>query len=320
MNVSPERGGRGINLHNNRYSHVLMLPRIGRSLTLVRKLGGAGQALQRRFRSHASTMNRFAVCTVTMICLVGTTLAQSPITQSGEYKIEETHVASILEGLSYPSDFLSADGLKVAYSGKNPFFSPDSYHLAYIKSAGKELSVVLDGQEVGECDGVGPDGLIFSPDSKHLAYAAQKGGKWMVVVDGMEDVGYDKIGEHSLVFSSDGKRVAYWAVKDEKRLVVVDGRASSEFDGLPYDFPSDLLTPVFSPDGKRVAYVAQKGGKWMVVVDGKAGTEYDRILSSPLFSRDGKRMAYLAQKGEKWVMVLNGKTGTEYDRILLNLV
>ena len=55
--------------------------------------------------------------------------------------------------------------------------------------------MVIDGSEETSFDGTGQGSLTFSSDSQHLAYAAQSEGRWSVVVDGKQDGDYDGLRE-----------------------------------------------------------------------------------------------------------------------------
>jgi hypothetical protein len=180
--------------------------------------------------------------------------------------------------------------------------SPDNKRVAYTTKRENKSSVVIDGKEEKQYDGIGT--IVFSPDSKHTAYAAKAGDKWSVVTDGKEGKQYDSIWK--IFFSPDSRHVAYAAKTDNKWFFVVD-----EKEGKQYE---NLKTVVFSPDSKHMAYAAQAVNKWFVVLDGKEEKQYDDI-ETVIFSADSKHMAYAAKADKKWFVVIDGKEEKQYDSI-----
>ena len=85
--------------------------------------------------------------------------------------------------------------------------SPDNRRVAYVATVGDKQSVVVDGEEVTQCDGIANP--IFSPNGERMAYVGRVVNKWFVVVDGEEGKQYDGIADP--IFSPNSKRVAYGA-------------------------------------------------------------------------------------------------------------
>jgi hypothetical protein len=99
--------------------------------------------------------------------------------------------------------------------------SPDSKRLVYVSAVGNKRSVVVDGKEEKQYDGIGKGYPIFSPDNNHVAYSARTGNKWFVVVDGKEEKQYNDIGAGTLIFSPDSNHVAYSARTGNKCLTAI---------------------------------------------------------------------------------------------------
>ena len=136
-------------------------------------------------------------------------------------------------------------GLMGYYDGTMTF-SPDSKRLAYVAGApqaGSRVSMILDGAEGKQYDGIGMNALTFSPNSKRFAYPARRGDVWFVVDDRKELKAYESV-IGPIAFDDEGERMAYAAKSDGTWSIVVDGR-----EGEPYDF---AVNPVFSRDGRRL--------------------------------------------------------------------
>ncbi len=224
-------------------------------------------------------------------------------------------------------------------------FSPDSRHVVHIAQAGEELWAVLDGEDQGHYNDLGPASLAFSPDSRHLVYAARRGATWVGVLDGAEIEGstdlagdgvvlspdsnrmafatgdapnvsvvmdghrqgaYDAILDVGFVFSPDNRRVAYGARKNDSRFIVADERELKHYVNIAQH------SLMFSPDGRHLAYAAALSeGSWTIVVDEEETGRYDRI-GSLLFSPNSQRFIFEAAVGDEWYVVENGKPGKAY--------
>lgn len=192
----------------------------------------------------------------------------------------------------------------VGHKGTGIVRSPDGARLAFMveKAKGKKWSVVIDGAEGIDYDGVGRP--VFAPDGKRCAYLAKRGKASLVVIDGSEGPSYDEIGMP--VFSPDGRRFAHSAKRGKLWLVVVDGVAGPVHERVGQ--------PVFSPDSRSVAFLVRDGKEERVVTDGTAGAAFDAIgvLS---WSPDGRHLAYEARSGRSWRLVVDGTIGPEYGRL-----
>lgn len=187
-------------------------------------------------------------------------------------------------------------------------FSPDSAHVAYLASRGKEgPRVVLDGHE-GRIYQNMLKPVKFFPDSSRLLYAAQRAAGSWTIVDGIEEgKAYKAI--NIPVISPDGKRVAYSAQRpDGKWVLVLDGKEQEEGDA------EGVLALAFGPDSRRFACAWKRKHQAFVVVDGVPSRQYDTVATVPLFSADGKRVFWVAIRGGKQLLVLDGQE-TEYDGI-----
>jgi hypothetical protein len=193
--------------------------------------------------------------------------------------------------------------------------SPDGRRIAYIQTAGKQQTVVVDGKKEKTYDRAG--GLSFSPNSQWCAYAASAGGKWFIVFNAANNSReldpHNRVGPP--VFAPQGKRFAYTALQaDGEHVAVIDVTKP----GPVYEriFEGRL---VFSRDGQRLAYGARKEGKWLVVIDGQESGPYDFLGSATgiHFSPSGQHTAYAvrSEKDKKWCVVVDGKPQKWYDNV-----
>ena len=147
-----------------------------------------------------------------------------------------------------------------------PYFSPDSKHLAYraFRYEKQQWFTVLDGKESAKgYFGIGQ--YTFSPDSKHLAFPATNSiNDSMMVVDGVEQCS----GENFKIlgaptFSPDGNYIVYHArAKGEKWHLLVNGQLLPEiyggfFKGTPiiFDSPTHFHTIGIKPGGKEFVLI-----------------------------------------------------------------
>jgi hypothetical protein len=86
--------------------------------------------------------------------------------------------------------------------------SPDGRHTAVVMQGGK-CRVDVDGKIGAEYDGIGLGNPFFSPDSQHVAYVAFSGGKSLAVIDGKASTSFDLVGSGYPIFSPDSQHVAY---------------------------------------------------------------------------------------------------------------
>lgn len=145
----------------------------------------------------------------------------------------------------------------------SPTFSMDGKQFAYgAYDKSNEAYIVLNGKEGPRYNHV--SGLMFSPDGKQFAYVAKQGRNIIVVVNGEEKARYDLLfsggygyKNPSLIFSQDSKNIAFLGHEGGnergKYFVVLDGRNGKKYDKV-------YLTPdSFNPDGKFFTYVAISG-------------------------------------------------------------
>lgn len=223
--------------------------------------------------------------------------------------------------IAYPAhqdgkEFMVLDGLE----GKRyaitriPWFSPNSKRLAYWavhrNDEFRKESMVVDGNEGRQYDGVNPDYIAFSPDSKHFAYEAHREGKAVIVTDRKEGKEYDYVllPMHRLLasFSPNSRLLVYLAQRSRKPayfMVVKDldpkKEGAEEREGKEYD---DVFRLRFSADSRHLIYLAKQKGKWFVVTDGLEGKHHD-LISNCFFSPNSRRTLYHVARGYKRVPV-----------------
>jgi len=131
--------------------------------------------------------------------------------ESGETSYKET---------AFVTDFGQVG--KAYNSISNITFSPDGEQIAYVAREGRDIFVVLNGQEGKKYEHYSSRvaSLSFSPDSKHLAYKVKEGGKEFVVIDGQKGQVYDWI--QDLIYSPDSQYLAYGARKGNSLWWIVD--------------------------------------------------------------------------------------------------
>ena len=128
-----------------------------------------------------NAMNRVVLCTLAVLSLLATALAQPGSAAAGGYTIQETRL--------WPLD-VDALTLSLEVSG-------DGRHLAYVAAKGRKSWVVVDGQAGAEYEAI--ESLKVSPDSKRVAYVVEKKGPdgrhrgELVVVDEQTGREYDRV-------------------------------------------------------------------------------------------------------------------------------
>ena len=189
-------------------------------------------------------------------------------------------------------------------NGSQFFASPDLRHVVYTKTADRKTSLVVDGQEGKQYDGI--FSVTFSPDGRRFAYIATKDGKSFTVLEDQEGPQFDMV--DFLTFSSDGKRFAYRArtLGAVNQFVILDGA-----EGKQYYSTGGLI---FSPDNKHYAYDADPfaGGAKVMVFDGKEGKPFQSI-TFPVFSQDSQHFAYVAKEAGKVFSVVDDKEGKKFE-------
>lgn len=186
---------------------------------------------------------------------------------------------------------------------------------------------------------------IFSADGAHIAYIARNGRDRFVVVDGHKGLSFDDILWYTLRFSSSGEHFAFVGVRNNKQILVVDGRESDgydeivipEGDGVFYRIPAimaarsqlewhltgsnsqcgayrEVDSITVSGDGRRFGMIGKQGNRTVVCVDGTPLTSLPNIAFFK-FSGDCKHFAYRACSSQKCLVVRDGRQGKTYDQI-----
>jgi Tol biopolymer transport system component len=177
-------------------------------------------------------------------------------------------------------------------------FSPDSKHIAYGATLGKNTFMVLDDREIGPYRELGLGysrvGACFSPDSTRFAYrAVNMDGKWVWLIDGTEIENVDS--DNTPVFSPDSKHIAYARYNKDTRAwcVVRDDEPGNGYGQISGN------SLAFSPDSQHLYYSVSKGGEeGALVMDGE---EQPPPRSGILtYSPDGKHL--VCQHYEKIVV------------------
>jgi WD40 repeat protein len=231
------------------------------------------------------------------------------------------HVAQKLGG---PKRAMAIDGQRGQDFDdvKDPTFSLDGEHFAYIAVDGDKWLVVFDGQPGPRWSCV--KSLAVSTRGEHVAYAASKGDTWYAVLDGHSGRGFKDV--QYVTLSAEGGHVAYAAkrwgagdisfhTKGRQASIEVSGEWTVVRDSQAEPWYYSVVYPTLSPDGSRLAYVVEDISlSGFMVVDGQPG-QTRGYLKAPIFSSDGKHVAYEARVGDSWYVVLDGQPGPAYGSI-----
>ena len=191
---------------------------------------------------------------------------------------------------------LDGETIGQLYDGvSHPVFSPDSKRFAYIAKLGPSSQVIVDNRVGPAFDSLGTQPLRFSPDSQHFAYVGRRGDDYTVQVDHLPGPAFRGVQSGTLSFSPDGAHLAYGA-KDE------DGYSLALDHQLKKVKPLERLGPrtmVFSPDSQHVAFWARRRNAWRLCVDGvEAPKDFTGFLSGSRVVWDSNTSLYgLAMRG-----------------------
>lgn len=177
--------------------------------------------------------------------------------------------------------------------------SPNGKRVALITKRSEKSSVILDGVEGTEHDGILPRSLQFSENSSHLSYVARDAGQELYVIDGHSSSRYQHVSR--VVMGADGAHSAAVVENSSGWLVVRDGIEGSTYGTIE----STFSPPLFSPDEKHLLYVAKRNDAWHVVVDGAEGAGYETIGIRPSFSSSGS-VVYVGRREGRAHLVRDG--------------
>jgi len=200
------------------------------------------------------------------------------------------------------------DDQPVPTGWRDPIYSSDGQHTAYVTQNKNQKAVKLD-------DSLGPEfddiyDVMFSPNGRQLVYEAKKANALQVVFNGEAHPIPEGSYAYNLTISPDGRHLAYSIQKAGprpfKHADVLDGVEGPAFDEIEND------SIKFSTDSKHLRFIAEQNNKKEVVTDGVAGPEFDQIAKGhPFDSPDGNHYAYAGKKDELWQVVVDGKPGPD---------
>jgi hypothetical protein len=191
---------------------------------------------------------------------------------------------------------------------RQPVFSPDGKHIAYMVRVGKEQFVIRDGVRGRPYRHIDWCSLRFGDDSKDFAYVVSCGRMQCAVVNEQQGIAYDEVTGFDSSFMLRMGSVArpVYRVRSGKKWAVANIAGTAKWDGI--------LTIVISQDAKHLAYVVQDNGNVRMIHDGKESRPYQSVALEQ-FSADSAHLTYRAFRDKKMFMVCDGREGTQYDDI-----
>jgi hypothetical protein len=206
-------------------------------------------------------------------------------------------------------------------------FSADGSHYGYCGVSGDQMSIIVDGKEVGTSNQLEVDHfdcqVFFSPNSKHFYYITRAGSDTShvharFVIDGKDELDFGDLDTSNLVFSPDGEHYAavlYPYPPKPGMELVVDGKISSWPGGSPiWSADSEHLFTLALAQSGKIQILYRDGQQVMSASRVRLGVLPTKIgLTAPPASDTPVAIAYNTNGDaggvirEEWYLAVNGK-------------
>ena len=202
-------------------------------------------------------------------------------------------------GSSY---FVQVDDEELHPSGQRPSqvaVSANGEHLAFMRDAGSDARLVIDGAVVEPPEGCEVfSAPWFEPRGGRYAYVAKRGKEFLVVLDGRPGPEFDLIDWPNARFDPLG-RCLYIGERHHRRGLVRKEKVSTLMRDAEALAESEEIRRVApDPTGRRLAFVTGRGDTVRITVDGREGPDIWNV-GGILFSPDGAHLAYDAYRGPR---------------------
>lgn len=198
--------------------------------------------------------------------------------------------------------FVQVDAEELHPSDQRPSqvtFSADGEHVAFMRGAGRDGRLVVDGTVVEPPEGCEVfSAAWFEQRGDRYAYVAKRGKEFVVVLDGELGPEFDLIDWPNARFDALGRSL-YVGERHRRRGLVRKEKVSTLMrDGEALAEAEEIQRVVPDPTGRRLAFVTGRGDTERITVDGREGPELWNV-GGILFSSDGAHVAYDGYRGPR---------------------
>jgi dipeptidyl aminopeptidase/acylaminoacyl peptidase len=219
------------------------------------------------------------------------------------------------------------------YEKARPVFSPQSDRVAYEAGGDVWVAEVATGKTWRVTIDLASDREpAWSPDGKHLAFISSREGRtdvWRASVEGerhgLQRLTNDTVSESDPAWSPDGTQVSFTGVRGDEHFyasgVYVVPAAGGTVRRVTAPDAAGNFGARWSPDGRRLALLSDRSGYvhvWTMAPDGTGAREFDtgphdsmspHFWVRPVWSRDGRIQVSVNREGSFDLAVLTEATG-----------